>query len=291
MADREMADWVGRTQVETDEASASILRRVAALLDMSPKQQDFGGVVPQGWHLTFFPALAPQSQLSEDGHPAKGAFLPPIPFPRRLFAGRRIEFCSDIPFGAELVRTSTITRISPKQGKQGPMTIVEVEHVITANRVRAVRETHTIIYRPAAAATGSKSEEEARHDGTPRPAELSEQLDATTALLFRYSAITFNAHRIHYDHPYATHVEGYPGLVVNGGLIALKLCELAKRYLQGVRLSAFEIRHIRPFYAGNSGQIHCCRAPQGHVDLWALDEDGHVTAEGKVHVIDGILVK
>jgi 3-methylfumaryl-CoA hydratase len=275
-----MPEWVGKSQTDEDEASLAILRRMAALLDQSADAYALQGVVPQGWHLAFFPTLVPQHQISADGHPEKGAFLPPVPLPRRLFAGRRLEFLQPIAIGAQLSRRSRIASITSKQGKTGSLVFVEVEHVISVEGIAAIRECQDITYRPAVGET-TPANEPARSAPIelPKP-DLNELFEATPTLLFRYSAVTYNAHRIHYDEPYATREEGYPGLIVNGGLIGLKLCELAKRLRTGKPLRRFEVRHKRPFFANRRGQLSALAMPDGTARVWSLDEEGRLTAEG-----------
>lgn len=273
MPDVDLQKWIGRTQVDRDRAAKGQLERLAALLDRDPGDA-VGEVVPQGWHCAFFPPLARQSELGADGHPKTGEFLPPLHFPRRMFAGRSMEFLAPIAAEAQIVRTSTIARITPKEGRRGPLVIVEVEHAIEADGQAALRETHNIFYMPLGPGGGPAG-------GIEAPAELPgadivDTFEATPSLLFRYSAVGYNAHRIHYDLPYAQY-EGHPGLVVNGGLLALKLLELAKKAVGG-DLRKFEVRHRRPVYAGALVELRAVRDET--VRLWALDAEGRVAAEG-----------
>ncbi|MFD2181909.1 FAS1-like dehydratase domain-containing protein [Rhodoplanes azumiensis] len=275
--------WVGRQEVAEDEAAAVLVQRVAALLDRDPAAFRTGAAVPEGWHVAFFTPLAAQSQLGPDGHPKRGDFLPPVALPRRMFAGRRLRFLSPIRIGAVLRRTSTIAAITPKRGRSGEMVFVRLEHVIAADGTPAVVEEQDIVYREEASAAQ-------RPAAAPAAAEVTEELpepndrecfvpDATT--LFRYSAITFNAHRIHYDTPYTQGEEGYPNLVVNGGLTALKLCELAKRNLPGGRLGRISLRNVRPFFLGRKAELRSRWEPDGRVSLWSVDERGRVLTQGE----------
>jgi len=272
--------WIGREQIEHDEACPAVLRRLAALLDCSDEQIRHGAPTPQGWHAAFFAPLARQSDLSADGHPKKGAFLPPSAYPRRMFAGRRISFLAPISIGAQLKRTSRIAAISEKQGRSGALMIVEVDHLIEADGVVCVRETHDIFYRAEAASQAPETPALVQT----RSADARETFSADEALLFRYSAVTFNAHRIHYDHAYAAKTEGYPALVVNGGLIALKLCEHAKAQLGAQTLKTLKVRHRAPFFVNRVGELASARREDGALELWALDERGRVTAEGEAEV-------
>lgn len=268
--------WIGREQVSFDEASPVLLKRLAALVDQSPDAITRGTPTPDGWHVAFFAPLAPQSELSEDGHPKKGAFLPPVPYPRRLFAGRRISFIAPILVGADVKRTSRIASIAEKQGRGGAMVLVQIDHTIEADGVKAIEEVHDIIYRPAAApgATPGEATPEARESNAREP------FRAGTSMLFRYSAITYNAHRIHYDQPYTTEVESYPGLVVNGGLIALMLIEHAKRRAIGKRMRSLSVRHNAPFFADRQGEIASKKLSDTKFAMWATDEHGRITGDG-----------
>lgn len=276
--DGDLSSWIGREQVAFDEASAASLKRVAAMLDQPPEQITRGAPTPAGWHAAFFAPLAPQAELAADGHPNKGAFLPPVPYPRRMFAGRRILFHAPIPIGAQLKRISRIASIAEKQGRSGAMVLVQVDHRIEADGVHAIEETHDIIYRPAATSAESAPQQV---KAEPREASAREPFLADPTLLFRYSAVTFNAHRIHYDRPYTTAEEGYPDLVVNGGLISLKLCEHVKARALASRLQSFSVRHSAPFFASREGAIASIRVSEGDFSVWATDENGRITADGK----------
>lgn len=287
-------DWVGRSEAVEDEAAAVLVRRVAVLLDRDPANFEPGAAVPENWHVAFFTPLAVQSQIGPDGHPRRGDFLPPVELPRRMFAGRRLRFLSPIRIGAALRRTSTVAAITPKRGRSGEMVFVRVEHAITADGTLAVVEEQDIVYREEAGATAGKPADGAASPaGETRPEEpLPEPTDRETfapdpVMLFRYSAITFNAHRIHYDTPYTRDQEGYPNLVVNGGLTALKLGELAKRNLPGGKLGRLSLRNVRPFFLGRTGELRSRREPDGRLSLWAVDECGRVLVQGEAAVESG----
>jgi 3-methylfumaryl-CoA hydratase len=276
-----LQDWVGRSEVAEDEASLPIARRLAALLDRDAMTLRRGEPLPEGWHAVFFGPLTPQSQLGPDGHPRKGDFLPPVPLPRRMFAGRRIVFAAPLPIGAALRRTSTIAAITPKTGRSGRMVFVRVEHRIEADGVPVVLEEQDIVYREEAA-PGAPATATAALEPLPTPL-ATEPYAPDSVTLFRYSAVTFNGHRIHYDLPYTQGEEHYPALIVNGGLTALRLCELAKRHLPGGRIGRLSVRNVRPFFVGRPGLLHCCAGAgagaDGALRLWALDETGRPIAE------------
>ncbi len=268
-----MQDWIGRSETVEDEASVALARRLAALLDQDPAALKRGDPLPAGWHALLFWPLARQSQLGPDGHPRKGDFLPPIALPRRMFAGRRTTFNSAISIGADLTRVSTITAITPKQGRSGAMVFVTIRHDIGNG---AVIEEQDLVYREAA-------DPSARPPAPPPPLALpqgayTERFLPTTTLLFRYSAVTYNGHRIHYDADYARAEEGYPALVVNGGVSTILLTELAKRKLPGP-LRSIASRAGRALYVGRECTLACHAPSPNTLNLWALDDSGRVAFE------------
>ena len=271
-----LQEWIGRTEVVEDEASLGLMRRLAALLDRDPYALRRGDPMPEGWHAALFWALAPQSKLGPDGHPAKGDFIPPVPLPRRMFAGRRTWFRAPIPVGADLRRVSRIAAITPKQGRSGNMVFVTIRHGIEHEGREAVVEEQDIVFREAAAPGAPPPAE-------PPPVALPEGAERTTfrpgtTLLFRYSAVTFNGHRIHYDADYTRQEEGYPALVVNGGLTTTLLTELAKRHLPG-RIASIATRAGRPLFVGREAVLAWHREAENRVRLWALDDQGRMAFE------------
>jgi 3-methylfumaryl-CoA hydratase len=213
--------------------------------------------------------VAPLSQLDGDGHPKRGGFLPPITLPRRMWAGGRLHFYAPIPIGAEAERRSTILRIDSKSGKSGALVFVTVQHEIWVDDQLAISEEQDIVYRdhPTQANVAQKTA-----DLIGKPAEWSAPLTATAPLLFRYSALTMNAHRIHYDLPYATGVEHYPELVLQGPLAATLLADLAAAHSQR-SIASFSFRGVSPILAGQSHKV-CGTAVNGGADLWISDSAG-----------------
>jgi 3-methylfumaryl-CoA hydratase len=250
-----VADWAPPPLETTDRIDPWPVAAFAALLDQ-PVPQD--GELPPLWHWFSFLDAPPQAALGEDGHPADGHFLPPIPDRRRMFAGGRLEFRAPVPIGAEVVRRSRVTSVQPKSGSSGDLLFVTVRSEFETGGAVAVVEDQDIVYRqqaagavPAGAATTPAPVEPAPEEPAPTgPEDWRATLDPDPRLLFRFSALTYNTHRIHYDQAYATGVEGYPGLVVHGPLLALLLLELPRRAAPERRVTAFEYRLRRPAFAG-----------------------------------------
>lgn len=262
--------WIGRSETRGDLLTEGLLARFHATLDTS----DTGvGVGPQGIHWCLCLPDAPMAELGEDGHPRRGGFLPPVDLPRRMWAASSVEFLAPLRAGTAVERTSTVAAAQEKQGGTGRLLFVEVDHEVRADGMPAVRERQTIVYREAA--TGAKPAASTARS-TPAPAETWDWERVVTpseTLLFRYSALTFNAHRIHYDRPYATGVEDYAGLVVHGPLTATLLLELCARNLGANALRTFAFRGLAPAIAGQPLRL-CGRRDGALVELRAFDADG-----------------
>jgi 3-methylfumaryl-CoA hydratase len=268
--------WIGRSEESRDAADPGPIQRLAALLDHDAPPWAPGVLPPLG-HWLYFLHAARQSQLGPDGHPARGGFLPPVALPRRMWAGGRIDFFRAIPFGAEMVRRSTIADVAEKTGASGPMTFVVVWHEILVRGELSIREEHDIVYRAApapgglqACAAGLTAEEsDFRRSVAPGPVEL-----------FRYSALTFNGHRIHYDRDYTRDIEGYPGLVVHGPLIATLLIDNLFRWKPAAPLTRFSYRARSPLFDGASFDL-CAKASVGGAHLWAQAPGAPIAMEGE----------
>lgn len=266
-----------REMIEQDEVSLSMCRRLAALLDLDPATVNAGDALPLPWAAILFPAVARQSQIGEDGHPLRGEFLPPIPLPRRRFAGREIEWVAPLNIGDHVTRRSTIADVVDKSGRNGPMTFLTILHEISSAAGLAYTERQNVVYLgPAiegAAAAPRKPE------SLPVP-EWTETVEFDPVMLFRYSALTFNGHRIHYDRDYATQVEGYRDLIVNGGLTTLFLLELARRNL-AAPIRRYEMRALSVILAGRPVQL-CGRTTDEGAELWAVDSEGTISMKIEV---------
>lgn len=274
--------WVGRSESREDILTPGLLARFKATLD-KPLEDD---MAPQGLHWCLCLPDAPTSLLGPDGHPIRdespASFLPPIPLPRRMWASSAVEFLGHMSAGDVIRRVSTIEKITEKSGGSGSLVFVDVAHETQANGRIVVQERQTIVYREASTAPAA-----------PRPADCAQPpisgwnwhrtLTPSGPLLFRYSALTFNSHRIHYDLPYAQDAEGYRGLVVHGPLMASLLLDLAARHLGPNRLTRFAFRGQSPAFAGEP--LYLVGKQDGPtINLAALGGDGRtvMSAEGAV---------
>ncbi|MBO9696865.1 MAG: MaoC family dehydratase N-terminal domain-containing protein [Sphingopyxis sp.] len=267
--------WVGRSETREDVATAAPLAGLAAVLDHDISPWAPGTVPPLGHWLYFLPT-ARQSAIGADGHPRRDAhgLLPPVPLPRRMWAGSRIDFLSPVAVGAALTRVTTIDAIKPKRGASGDLLFVTLRHDIAAGGVAAIREEQDIVFRepaPAAPAPVAAPAPTGRE-----PADAIRTVHPDPVLLFRYSALTFNAHRIHYDRDYAQGIEGYAGLVVHGPLIATLLMDHALRAAADITPRHFRFRAEAPLIDGAPFDLCLAREGEG-VRLWARDTAGRTT--------------
>jgi 3-methylfumaryl-CoA hydratase len=276
--------WIGREIRAKDRLDEGLAERWLATFDLSKPHPP---IMPQGIHFALCTPEAPTAKLGEDGHPARddspGSFLPPFPMPRRMWASSKIAFHAPIAIGAVIERVSKVTSVSEKEGGSGRLAFVDVEHMTKANGTVAVLETQTLVYREAAAPEAPLSPPplgEGRFD--PVGWDAHRTLTPPPALLFRYSALTFNTHRIHYDAPYAEGVERYRGLVVHGPLTASLLLQLAAKELGGNRVRSFQFRGLSPAIAGEPLHLVMRASQNGGeagYELAAFADDGRpVTA-------------
>lgn len=267
--------WLGRSEECEAVITAEMLQAYRAAL--APHLWDNDGFAPPGlhWCLAPTPALATMAELGEDGHPRRGGFLPPVLLPRRMWAGGEVETLAPLPIGEPIRRVSTITDIRFKEGRTGNLCFVAVQHELFARGTLAIRERQDIVYRGAA--TGGASAPAG--GGEPREGERQSWVETPPTLLFRYSALTFNAHRIHYDLPYATGEEGYEGLVVHGPLQASLLFNLAASHAGRVPLR-FAYRGQAPLIAGRPFRAAVSWHQKGDsLQAWTQDGDGRINME------------
>jgi 3-methylfumaryl-CoA hydratase len=269
-----LRQWIGREERRTDVVTPGLVDRFVATLGASALRAD--GHAPLAIHWCLSPPAVAPDELGPDGHPARGGFLPPVPLPRRMWAGGRFDTAEPLPVGAEVTRVSRIADVVRKTGRTGDLVFVTVEHAFLCAGRTALRERQDIVFRgvpqqdaPAADTPGAAAIE-------PRAADVSETVEATTTLLFRYSALTFNGHRIHYDVDYARQAEGYRGLVVHGPLQATLMLHLAARISSGRVPRGFAYRGVAPLFHGAPFTVNAAANGQG-LDLWCADAAGAAT--------------
>jgi len=278
-----LQQWVGRAENQADELTAVPVRALTATLDRTPEAVLSGTPLPPLWHWLYFLPLARQGELGADGHPRLGGFLPPVPLPRRMWAGGRLQWEEGNPLrvGDAVRRSSRIESVRHKAGRSGDLLFVLVRHEVHNARGLALVEEHDIVYRSAAL------------PGEQPPAPLAAQHGAAwqrevvpdDVLLFRYSALTFNGHRIHYDRRYVTAVEGYPGLIVHGPLIATLLADLVHRQSPQALLRRFEFKAVRPTFDLHPFRLNGQPSADGKaVRLWAQDLEGWLTMEANAEL-------
>ena len=274
----DLADWIGRSEVVHDMATPTPYAALSATLDWPAERPPAGTPLPPLWHWLYFLPLYPQSEIGADGHARRGGFLPPVPLPRRMWAGSDFEFHTPLQVGDQLERTSTIADVKEKSGRTGSLIFVKVRHEVRRNGSSevALTEHHNIVYRAAAAPDDVAP--------PPQPAPASgaweRHIVPDDVLLFRYSALTFNGHRIHYDRKYVTEVEGYPGLIVHGPLIATLLMDLLRREAPDARVRRFEFKAVRPTFDIHPFSVHGEPAADGKsVRLWGRDHEGYLTMD------------
>jgi 3-methylfumaryl-CoA hydratase len=253
--------WIGREHSDTDLVTPELVKRFRATFDLAPGG-GIGDIAPLAMHWCLAPSAAPTGELGSDGHPAKGGFLPPVPLPRRMWAGGELEFGRPIRCGDEVRRVSRIENVEAKAGRTGPLCFVTVSHTLHVGDDVAVRERQDIVYRGAEGAPPPSGEARAARPDAPLPTarsgepapRLARTIVPTSALLFLYSALTFNGHRIHYDRRYCLEEEGYPGLVVHGPLQATLLLHFAAELRGGEPPKRFVFRSEAPLF--DLGPVH-----------------------------------
>jgi len=274
----QLGDWIGRSETVHDLVTPTPCAALAATLDREPERPAPGTVLPPLWHWLYFLPLHRQSAIGPDGHAQRGGFLPPVPLPRRMWAGSQFSFHAPIRVGDAVRRVSTIDSVSEKSGRSGPLVFVKVRHQVFCNdgAQAALTEFHDIVYREPA----RPGEAAAAPQAAPAAAAWRRSITPDDVLLFRYSALTFNGHRIHYDRRYVTEVEGYPGLIVHGPLIATLLMDLLRRERPDATVARFEFRAIRPTFDLHPFSVQGQPAADGKsVRLWAQDHDGWLTMD------------
>lgn len=263
--------WLGRRTTAEAVLQADQANRMAVTLDREPAFQS-GDALPPLWHWLYFHELAKAADLGQDGHPQLGLFLPPVPLPRRMWAGGTVLFHSPLRLGDTVARTSVIRSITPKTGRSGALYFVTVEHTVTTNGVTNLVEEQTIVYRELG--TGAQASQPA-----PLAADYSQRYTLDNTALFRYSALTFNGHRIHYDLEYCRTVEGYPNLVIHGPLVATLLLDLYSQ--QGYPCHWFRYRARSPLFLPHAFTVNG-RTDSTGTRLWTTNHEGGLAMEAEV---------
>jgi 3-methylfumaryl-CoA hydratase len=270
----QLQNWIGRTETAEDVVAPRLVREFRVALDQGDDPPLLGDDAPIAIHWCLAPPTVQASRIGPDGHPARGGFLPPVPLPRRMWAGGGLQFHDRLLVGDGVRRHSTIQNVTVKHGRSGILCFVTVQHELSTVRGPAVTERHDIVYRPL--------------DGTPAPKpdpavlpkpDWMRDMRADPVLLFRYSAITFNGHRIHYDRAYVTGEEGYPGLIVHGPLQATLLLHFAEE-LNGRAPVRFEFRGLQPLFDFEPFSL-CARRTEAGLHLWVQTQDGKQTMEAQ----------
>ena len=268
-----LQSWSGKTETLVDDITAAPARGLSATLDRDDPAPVPGTPVPPLWHWLYFLPQHRQSEIGPDGHAKRGGFLPPVPLPRRMWAGGRLQWLQDNPLvvGDSVRRVSRIEAVTHKAGRTGDLLFVLVKHEVHNAKGLALTEEHDIVYR-AAAQPGDPLPPPAMAE---KGAAWQREIIPDDVMLFRYSALTFNGHRIHYDRKYVTEVEGYPGLIVHGPLIATLLVDLLRRQRPGGFIKHFEFKAVRPIFDLHPFKLNGQPSPDGkRVKLCAEDHQG-----------------
>ena len=272
MSTTDLSAWLGKSQTVVDRLDPNHAACIAATL--GEPVPALGDSIPPLWHWAYFLETVPLSMTGTDGHPARGSFLPPADNRNRMWAGGRVAFDGALKVGVEAQKTSTVTAIQEKKGRTGSLLFVTVKHDIVQDGKLVVSEEQDIVYREPSPPKLVGSE--------PAPAsQWKEEINPTAVLLFRYSAVTFNSHRIHYDHPYVTGVEGYPGLVVHGPMIATLMCQAFSHAHPQAKLKQLTYRGLRPLIAPTPFAVAGHVVAPGQAQMWA-EQDGTLAHQAEL---------
>ncbi len=268
--------WIGVSEAASETIAPFPANALAATLDRGDPAYAAGDPLPPLWHWLHFLPVSPLAEVGLDGHPARGGFLPPVPLPRRMWAGSRLRFPYPLRIGESATKTSTVRKVELKQGKTGPLVFVTVSHTVSVGGRTVIDEEHDIVYRenaaPGAAAPAPPN--------APTDAQFTRTVTPDPVLLFRYSALTFNSHRIHYDQPYVTGVEGYPGLIVHGPLLATLMLDNLRRAHPVRQVAAFSFRAVSPVFDIAPFDVCGALAEEGSsARLWVQHAGGGLAME------------
>lgn len=266
-----LRQWIGKAESAADCVTPVPVRALAATLDLPDTIYRTDDRLPPMWHILFFLSLCKRSELDRNGHPRLGDFMPPIPLPRRMYAGGSMQFHADLRIGESISRQTRITDVNVKQGRSGPLVFLQLRHEISNADGLAITETQDIVYREKSAPDNPAPS----YQAAPVNEKWLRELTTDPIMLFRFSALTFNGHRIHYDHPYTVGEEGYPGLIVHGPLLAILLLDLLHRYMPGSQVRDYRFRALKPVF--DSIPFYLCGVPADDgkvINLWVRDAQG-----------------
>ena len=281
MTQGDYKSWIGKNRTTNDTINLAQIAKVAATFDLDVSKFSNGSPLPPGWHWAFFPEITPLSGIGRDGHQALGEFLPPVTLPRRMWAAGDIKITKLMVIGETVTKSSTIVSVEEKTGRSGELVFVAVRHQFSGDKGADMQETHQIVYREAPSADAVR----------PTPAlpkleaHMSRSISASPVQLFRYSAITFNSHRIHYDVDFCRQQEGYDGLIIHGPLTATWLMDLAVKQSKGKSLSGFSFRAVSPLTHIHELSIHAHDSKTGTIELWACNHLGEVAMTATAELV------
>lgn len=268
---------IGRSQSVDDLLNVTSARHLAATFDRDDAALVSGSALPPGWQWLYF-LDAPQSAvIGHDGRTVPGGFLPETGLPRRMWAGGTFQFHDALRMGEPANCETVITDVARKQGHSGELAFITTEHRVGQNGVRAVTETRNLVFREAPKPGETSRREEPQHK-----AQWRRKIKPDAVLLFRFSALTFNGHRIHYDIDYCREEEGYPGLVVHGPMLALMLLDLAEREMPGKTISSFQYRAVSPLFTPDSFAVCGLPTSDQTAALWTENSEGGLSTTAEV---------
>lgn len=272
-----LSQWIGNKESVEETISAEPLHRMAATLDQAPRIIARGDAIPALWHWAYFLTPVRASDLGRDGHAALGEFMPPVPLPRRMWAGGQLKFNAPLRVGDKARRESSVRDVRLKQGRTGKLCFVEVEHRIFVGDELRFSEIHNIVYRDVK----QPDEKNVLPPQAPDDAQWTREVVPNSTLLFRYSALTFNGHRIHYDLDFCRDEEGYPGLVFHGPLTATMLLELAMEQNPKQSLAGYEFRAYSPLFDNAAFSLNG-KMDGGNAVMWATNPDNGLAMKATV---------
>ena len=273
----ELKSWIGNDEIAFDEVSQSLEARFRATLDEDPGNPQKGEIASSGLHWALAPAVVKSSLLGKDSHPKKGEFLPPVPLPRRMWAGCRTHFLKPLKIGDLVKKRSSVVDINFKDGKSGLLCFVTANYEFFVDDQLMIKEDHDLVYRDY-----NKEDKTifVKNDLPFVKSDYEEKIFAHPTMLFRYSAITFNGHRIHYDYPYSTEEEGYKDLVFHGPLQATLMLRAAEKYKKA-KVKSFSHRGVAPVYANDDLIINIENKPNDSLNCFTSTKDAGMTMKAE----------